>query len=202
MMRPFPGFLLAVVLLSGIAGDLWAQKAAVESALPTGVKGTVLTFSGEVRPIVGLSSPVVGQVDTLTATLTELNAKTTDTEIRIELSADVLFDFDKADIKADAEPSLRKVATVIRSYPKSGVTIEGHTDAKGSDAYNAALSERRAASVRQWLESRGGVSGVRFAVRGLGAKRPVAPNTRPDGADDPEGRRKNRRVEIVVQKRA
>jgi outer membrane protein OmpA-like peptidoglycan-associated protein len=124
-----------------------------------------------------------------------------ETEIRIELSADVLFDFDKADIKTDAEPSLRKVATVIRSYPKAGVTIEGHTDAKGSDAYNAALSERRAASVRQWLESRGGVGGVTFAVRGIGAKRPVAPNTRPDGSDDPEGRRKNRRVEIVVQKR-
>src|ERR1700682_4335277 len=152
MMRLFPGFLLAVVLLSGIAGDLWAQKAAVESTLPMGVTGTVLTFSGEVRPIVGLSSPVVGQVDTLTATLTELNAKTTDTEIRIELSADVLFDFDKADIKADAEPSLRKVATVIRSYPKSGVTVEGHTDAKGSDAYNAALSERRGAAARDWRD--------------------------------------------------
>src|ERR1700694_3591440 len=147
-MRPFRGSLLAVVLLSAIAGEVWAQKTGVESTLPTGVKATVLTFSGEVRPIVGLSSQVIGQVDTLTATLKELNAKTTDTEIRIELSADVLFDFDKADIKADAEPSLRKVATVIRSYPKSGVAVEGHTDAKGSDAYNAALSERRAASVR------------------------------------------------------
>ena len=166
------------------------------------MKATVLTMSGEVRTIVGLSSKVVGQVDTLTTALRDLNAKATETEIRIEMSADVLFDFDKADVKAEAEPSLRKVATVIQSYPQSEVTVEGHTDAKGSDAYNASLSGRRAVSVRQWLESRGGVKGVTFAVRGFGAKRPIAPNTRPDGSDDPEGRRKNRRVEIVVKKRA
>jgi outer membrane protein OmpA-like peptidoglycan-associated protein len=80
------------------------------------------------------------------------------------------------------------------------VRIEGHTDAKGSDAYNQKLSERRAQSVRQWLVQKEGVDGSKMAPQGFGARKPVAPNNKPDGSDDPEGRQKNRRVEIVLAK--
>jgi hypothetical protein len=59
---------------------------------------------------------------------------------------------------------------------------------------------KRSASVRQWLVEHEGLGDVRFRVKGLGASRPVAPNTKPDGSDDPEGRQKNRRVEIVIGK--
>jgi len=79
------------------------------------------------------------------------------------------------------------------------LSCDGRSDATGDDAYNQRLSERRAESVRQWF-ARNGLADLRFSSRGLGETRPVAPNTKPDGADDPEGRQKNRRVEIVIGK--
>jgi outer membrane protein OmpA-like peptidoglycan-associated protein len=115
-------------------------------------------------------------------------------EVKIYLPADVLFDFDKADLRPEATPVLERVANVVRSDPKAAPVIEGHTDSKGSDQYNQALSERRAQSVRQWLVSHGVTAGM--AVRGRGRSKPVAPNTMPNGADNLEGRRMNRRVEI------
>ena len=129
-----------------------------------------------------------------------LNVKETATEIRIELAADVLFDFDKADIRQDAASALHQVADIIHDKGRGrAVRIEGHTDAKGSEAYNQKLSDRRAQSVQQWLAQKEGLKG-RMATQGLGAKKPVAPNNKPDGSDDPEGRQKNRRVEIVLAK--
>jgi outer membrane protein OmpA-like peptidoglycan-associated protein len=89
---------------------------------------------------------------------------------------------------------------VIREKPKGGVRIEGHTDSKGSDAYNQRLSERRANAVTDWLVNREGLKNVRFETCGFGAKKSVAPNTKSDGSDDPEGRQKNRRVKIIVRK--
>jgi len=129
-----------------------------------------------------------------------LKVKETATEIHIELAADVLFDFDKADILPKAQDALKQVAAVIREKAKGVVQIEGHTDSKGSDAYNQRLSERRANAVRDWLVNKEGLKNVRFATQGFGARKPVAPNKKPDGSDDPEGRQKNRRVEIILKK--
>ena len=130
----------------------------------------------------------------------DIQVKETKTEIRIELAADVLFDFDKADILPKAKEALKQVAEVIREKAKGVVQIEGHTDSKGSDDYNQKLSERRANAVKNWLTNREGLKNVKFATRGFGAKKPVASNTKPNGSDDPEGRQKNRRVEIVMRK--
>lgn len=132
--------------------------------------------------------------------LKDLGAKVTDTEIRIDLAADVLFDFDKAEIKKDAEPSLKKVATVLSANPGAKVAIEGHTDGKGADAYNQMLSEQRAAAVKRWLVTNAQQAGANITTRGWGKSKPIAHNARPDGLDDPEGRAKNRRVEIIVRK--
>jgi len=144
---------------------------------------------------------IVGITRGIEGVLKELGAKVTDREIRIELSADVLFDFDKSDLRPEAAPTLQKVAEVLRSSPGAPVTIEGHTDGKGTDAYNQPLSERRAQSVKAWLAANGGVSGAKITTKGWGKTRPVAPNARPDGSDDPDGRKKNRRVEITVRTR-
>ncbi len=130
----------------------------------------------------------------------DLQVKETATEIRIELAADVLFDFDKAEILPKAQQALQQAANVVREKAKGVVRIEGHTDAKGSDAYNQKLSERRANAVKTWLVNKGALKNVKFSVQGFGAKKPVAPNAKPDGSDDPEGRQKNRRVEIIVKK--
>ena len=132
--------------------------------------------------------------------VTDLEMKETETEIRIALSADVLFDFDKSDIKPEAATALRQVAAVLKEHPGQPVRIEGHTDSKGSDAYNRALSEDRALSVRDWLVDEEGVDGADFEIVGFGESRPAAPNEKADGSDDPEARQKNRRVEIVIGK--
>jgi outer membrane protein OmpA-like peptidoglycan-associated protein len=91
---------------------------------------------------------------------------------------------------------------VLKANPNAKVAIEGHTDGRGADDYNQKLSEARAASVKQWLVANAQANGANFAIRGWGKTKPVAPNAKPDGADDPEGRAKNRRVEIVVRKGA
>jgi outer membrane protein OmpA-like peptidoglycan-associated protein len=131
----------------------------------------------------------------------DLQVSETETEIHMELAADVLFAFDSAEIQSKAIAALKQVASVIRERAKSGeVRIEGHTDSKGSSAYNQKLSERRAQSVKDWLVKNEGLQGMAITTRGFGEDRPVAPNEKPDGTDDPEGRQKNRRVEIVVMK--
>lgn len=135
------------------------------------------------------------RVETTRTLLSELNARRTDGTIVVDLPADVLFDFDKAVIRRDAEPALAKAAEVLKSYPDAKVTIGGHTDSKGDDAYNTALSLRRAKAVADRLA---GVSHRDLAAEGFGETRPVAPNATPDGCDDPAGRQKNRRVEIRI----
>jgi outer membrane protein OmpA-like peptidoglycan-associated protein len=199
MIRRLLGVLLIAVFVAR-AERVWAQKYRIDDPVPPDAKALVLSMSGEVRTIQGLASQLAGRTEPLAAALSDLGARTTDTEIRIAMSADVLFDFDKADVKKDATPSLEKVVTVLKSYPRSEVTIEGHTDAKGLEPYNQKLSERRASSVRQWLVVKGGLGSMHFLTSGYGAKQPVAPNLKPDGSDNPEGRQKNRRVEIVVRK--
>ena len=82
----------------------------------------------------------------------------------------------------------------------TNVRIEGHTDSIGTDDYNQALSERRAASVRDWLSEHGGLTDAAFTTAGFGSSNPVAPNTNEDGSDNPFGRQQNRRVDIVASK--
>ncbi len=142
---------------------------------------------------------VAGKSAELTRVIKELGAEDTPKEIKVNLSADLLFDFDKADIKPAAEPQLEKVATLIKAYPTADVAIDGHTDGKGSDAYNQPLSEKRASAVADWLKAHGS-GGAKLHTRGFGKTKPVAPNTKADGSDDPDGRAKNRRVEITVTK--
>jgi outer membrane protein OmpA-like peptidoglycan-associated protein len=131
---------------------------------------------------------------------TDLAVEETETEIRISLAADVLFDFDSSDIRSEAAVALGQVAALLLEHPDQPVRIEGHTDSKGSDAYNQALSEERAFSVREWLQMEENIDGSNFEIVGLGETQPAAPNEHADGSDDPDGRQKNRRVEIVIGK--
>jgi len=143
---------------------------------------------------------LVFRVDDLGGKVQDLKVKETGQEIRIELAADVLFDFDKADLRPAAQTTLHQAAGIIKDKAKGMVRIEGHTDSKGNDAYNQKLSERRAASVKTWFVDKEGLGNVQFTPQGFGAKKPVASNTKTDGSDDPDGRQKNRRVEIILRK--
>lgn len=138
-------------------------------------------------------------VSAVAGTVQDLQVRQIGNELRIDLAADVLFDFDKADILPKAEQTLRKAAAIIKERAKGTVLVAGHTDSKGGASYNLQLSERRASSVRDWLRTRGGLAGFTFDTKGLGATQPVVPNQKPDGSDDPEGRQKNRRVEITIK---
>ncbi len=185
------------LLLLGALSAALGQDYSIGDPIPPGATGKVLPLSGKVVGLKGLSSGVSGKAEALGAALRDLGAKTTKTEIRIELSSDVLFDFDKAELLPKAIPTLEKVATVLQSYPTSACTVEGHTDSVGNDRYNQALSERRANAVKNWLAAHGVTS--RMSTRGWGKTKPVAPNTHPNGKDNPEGRQKNRRVALVVK---
>jgi outer membrane protein OmpA-like peptidoglycan-associated protein len=181
---------ITAALLLGLATPTWAQSALSAGALN-------LTFAAQ--DLKFATQDLKFSVEDMGGKEIGLEVKETATETRIALSADVLFDFDKADILPKAQAALHQVAVFIKE--KGGVRpvkIEGHTDGKGTDAYNQRLSERRADSVMRWLAQREGLKDVKFLSQGFGAKRPVAPNTKPDGSDDPEGRQKNRRVEIVL----
>ena len=161
------------------------------------ITGKTLDLVFPIEPLVFKVENLGGKSEDLAAQVLELEVKETATETRIELPADILFDFDKADIRPNAAAALKQAADVIRNRAKGTVRIEGHTDSKGKPNYNKKLSERRSASVQKWLVNREGLAGIKFAIQGFGATIPVAPNVNLDGSDDPEGRQKNRRVEIV-----
>jgi outer membrane protein OmpA-like peptidoglycan-associated protein len=103
----------------------------------------------------------------------------------------VNFDFDKSDIRPDAVPILDEAAKTLKEYGDVTVSVDGYTDSIGTDAYNQALSLRRANAVKNYLE-RQGVPASRMTVRGFGESDPVASNA------TPEGRAQNRRVELIV----
>jgi outer membrane protein OmpA-like peptidoglycan-associated protein len=124
----------------------------------------------------------------------------TATTIEVTLPADILFDFDKAEIHPSAKSALHEVAQLLREKAHRPVAIQGYTDALGNDSYNQRLSERRALAVKTWLRTNEGLVDMAFTTIGFGAHNPVAPNLKPDGSDDPEGRQRNRRVAFVVPK--
>jgi OOP family OmpA-OmpF porin len=110
---------------------------------------------------------------------------------RISIPTEVLFAFDSDTLGPGAPAELDRVAAMLATRGPHRLSIEGHTDDIGDDDYNRALSERRAQAVRTYLTSRG-VDPARIEARGLGESRPAVAN------DSDDGRRKNRRVEIVI----
>ncbi|WP_373796922.1 OmpA family protein [Neisseria dentiae] len=176
-----------------------AQSAPAQQAQPA--SAALQTAEPQPAPAQTASAPastVSAQGSNLSATGSSLSAQQTGFNIEINLASDVLFDFDKADLKPEADPELQKAAEVIREKGKGLILITGHTDSKGSEAYNKKLSLARAEAVKQWFEKHG--LHYDYQTDGKGAADPIAPNTNEDGSDNPEGRAKNRRVEIVINK--
>ena len=104
---------------------------------------------------------------------------------------DVLFDTGKSDLRPSARESLAKLSGIILNYPTLNLGIEGYTDSTGSAAFNQALSEKRAESVRDYLVQQG-LNANSITAKGFGESSPVADNS------TAAGRQKNRRVEIIV----
>jgi OOP family OmpA-OmpF porin len=146
----------------------------------------------------GLTLPVVDLVQTVG------NQAGSDTESSTQadltLRSDVLFHFDKANLTPAARSIIAAAASEIRSRASGTVRITGYTDSIGSDAVNIPLSLARARAVLAALRPL--TPGVAYAAAGDGSADPVAPNTKPDGSDNPAGRALNRRVTIVFAVKA
>jgi OmpA-OmpF porin, OOP family len=112
--------------------------------------------------------------------------------IQLSLKSAVLFGTGRVGLRPEAEAELHRVAEAIRAYAGAEVVVDGHTDAVGAKPVNMKLSLLRAQSVRQYLIDREGIEGSKIQTRGFGPTAPIA------GNETPEGRERNRRVEIVV----
>jgi outer membrane protein OmpA-like peptidoglycan-associated protein len=127
-----------------------------------------------------------------------LEARETERGVVVNLP-DVLFEFGKSDLTSEARAKADDISGILNNQAQGRrVAVEGHTDSIGSEATNQRLSERRAQSVASALEG-SGVSSQRITTKGYGKRYPVAPNENPDGSDNPSGRAKNRRVEVVIE---
>jgi len=113
-------------------------------------------------------------------------------ELNVQFKS-VLFDNAKASIRTESYPTLDNVASIMQEYPRSRFLIEGHTDSRGRDAYNQKLSDERAASVLNYLISKG-ISSSRLESKGFGESQPIASN------DTAAGRQENRRVQLSILK--
>ena len=109
----------------------------------------------------------------------------------IDATMNILFDFDKADIRPSEKAKLDELAGVFSDYPENIVIVEGHTDSKGSAAYNKRLSELRASRVAEYLRSKN-IDISSLTARGYGESQPVATN------ETAAGREQNRRVDLQI----
>jgi outer membrane protein OmpA-like peptidoglycan-associated protein len=125
----------------------------------------------------------------------DLGVTEDDNAIHVNLGAEVLFDSGKYALRPSATESLKELAVLMKGYPGLPVVIEGHTDSVGADEANQLLSDNRARAVKEWLTTRGGMLAGCITTHGYGETRPIATN------DTADGRQKNRRVEIRIQKR-
>jgi outer membrane protein OmpA-like peptidoglycan-associated protein len=128
-----------------------------------------------------------------------LDVKETSRGVVVNLP-DVLFEFNRANLTSDARAKARDIADILNrpAVARRQVSIEGHTDSIGSDEYNQRLSQKRADAVASAIGGNG-VSDSRLNTKGFGKKYPIAPNKNSDGSDNPSGRAKNRRVEVIIE---
>jgi outer membrane protein OmpA-like peptidoglycan-associated protein len=111
--------------------------------------------------------------------------------IKITFDSGILFDIDKSDLRPVSKTNLAELAKILNKYPDTNILIEGHTDDTGSDDYNMNLSKDRAQAVAFYMATLD-VKSARFSTSGYGETQPIVMN------DTPEGRQKNRRVDIAV----
>lgn len=113
--------------------------------------------------------------------------------IKVTINLNVLFDFNKSDVKPKYHDEIKRVADYMNAYPWEKATLEGHTDSKGTDAYNEKLSQRRVDAIKNYLVEKFGISADRLTAVGYGESKPIATN------DTEEGRQLNRRVQAVME---
>lgn len=202
--------ILVAFILGGCANMTETQKGTAKgAAIGAGAGAVVGAIAGKgkgaaIGAVVGGAAGAVAgnvwtkrqeeqkkQMEEATAGTGVAVTQTADNRLKLDIPSDISFDVNRADIKPNFRVILDTFATGLVNNPRSNVTIIGHTDSSGSDAINNPLSLSRAASVRDYLATRGVVSN-RFAIEGRGSREPLVAN------DTAANKAKNRRVEIFV----
>lgn len=196
--------IVAGVLMSGCKSLTGTQKGAIIGTAGGAAAGAVIgrasgnTALGTVigATVGGVTGAVIGnqmdkQAEALKKSVPEATVERVGEGIVVELSSSILFGFNSSDLSSEAKSNLDKMVTVFQTYPDTNIEIQGHTDSKGSEAYNKTLSEKRASAVSNYLLGKG-VPSSRITKVGLGESAPKYEN------DTADGMAKNRRVEFMI----
>lgn len=174
----------------GVAGG-GAIGAVVGKALGNTALGAITgaAIGGAAGAIIG--NKMDKQAEEMEKVLGDAEVRRVGEGIVIEFKDQILFGYDQATLSAASKNSLDKLVNVLQKYPDTNIEVIGHTDDKGSDSYNQGLSERRATSVANYLQSNG-ISSSRLITLGKGETDPKVAN------DSDTNRAENRRVEFVI----
>jgi len=194
----------AIIILSGCASMKKSTKGAVVGTAAGGAMGAVIgkatgnTALGAIigAAVGGTAGTIIGsqmdkQAEEIKNNVPGAKVERVGEGIVVEFSSNVLFAFDKSDLSAESKVNLDKLVTVLNGYPDTNIELQGHTDSKGSEAYNQTLSEKRATAVSVYLNEKG-ITASRVTVKGFGETLPKYDN------ETDEGRAQNRRVEFLI----
>ena len=194
----------AIIILSGCASMKKSTKGAVVGTAAGGAMGAVIgkatgnTALGAIigAAVGGTAGAIIGsqmdkQAEEIKNKVPDAKVERVGEGIVVEFSSNVLFAFDKSDLSAESKVNLDKLVTVLNGYPDTNIELQGHTDSKGSEAYNQTLSEKRATAVSVYLNEKG-ITASRVTVKGFGETLPKYDN------ETDEGRAQNRRVEFLI----
>jgi outer membrane protein OmpA-like peptidoglycan-associated protein len=196
--------LIAVIIFAGCATWNKAQKGAVVGTAAGGAAGAVIgrasgnTALGAIigATVGGATGAVIGnemdkQAEEIQRNVPDARVERVGEGIIVEFTSDVLFGFDESDLSYQAKSNLDKLVQVLNSYKETNIEVQGHTDSKGSQAYNQNLSLQRAGNVSNYLTEKG-IIRSRITSRGFGEEAPKYDNSTADG------RSENRRVEFLI----
>jgi len=195
-------------IFSGCKSMNKTQKGAAVGTVAGGTMGAVIgkvsgnTALGAIigAAVGGATGAVIGhkmdkQAEEIKKTVPDAKVERIGEGIVVEFSSNVLFDFDKTNLSADAQTNLNKLVKVLNTYPDTDIEVQGHTDSKGTDAYNQDLSERRSNVVASYLTGQG-IANKRVTIKGFGETVPKYSN------NTENGRSQNRRVEFLISANA
>jgi outer membrane protein OmpA-like peptidoglycan-associated protein len=194
----------AAFLFTGCASWNKTQKGAAIGTATGGAAGAVIgrasgnTALGAIigAAVGGGAGAIIGrqmdkQAEEIAKTVPDAKVERVGEGIVVEFSSNILFAFDKSNLSEEAKTNLDKLVVVLNSYPDTDIEVQGHTDSRGSEAYNQTLSEQRAGTVSAYLSGKG-IAYNRLTIKGFGETLPKYEN------DTADGRTQNRRVEFMI----
>lgn len=207
MKKLYTVFILLIciaLILPGCASMNKTTKGAVIGTAAGGAMGAVIgkasgnTALGAIigATVGGATGAIIGhkmdkQAEEIRDSVPDAKVERVGEGIVVEFNSNILFGFDKSDLTDESKTNLDKLVTILNNYPDTNIELQGHTDSKGTESYNKALSERRAGSVYNYLNLKG-IDSPRMSVKGFGETLPKYDN------ETEEGRSQNRRVEFLI----